>query len=216
MNSEQILAGRLVQSKISDFTFACTDRNIAVPRLGYLVCASLEPNLLLYAVITNITWPGDELVNQLARSSQVEKAIVSDNRFQRGSGPMIQATNVGFRDAKIHHTLPSQAAYSLTEIYLCSPQEIVAFTSASLAYLRLLLLAAESTPIADLVAAHFQECFSAHCTQGDPRWIKQAVTRLASLLQTDYVTVVNIFEAIAQRIPGESFATYPNGKTNDE
>jgi hypothetical protein len=206
MEAKQIIVGRLVESSISGFTFACTAKAIANIELGALVRANISDRLSLFSLIENITWPGDAMVAQLAQSPYLDDAIIQDNQSGRGNLPLIQVINVGYQNREeIFHVLAPQPASSLTEIYLCTPNELAAFTQVSFAYLRLILLTEDKTHIADLIAAHLIAADYAHRQCGEVDWTSLAARRLARLLRNDYDQVMDVFEAISVRVPLSHF-----------
>jgi len=197
-----VIIGRLLQSNVRSFRFTCIEKTIALPRIGGLVCAEIDTDLLVFGVITDILWLSDELIAQLARAENIERGVVTDNQFQRAAGQYIDVLSVGYRDTSIHHALPPRPPLSLEQIRLCSAQEIIEFSGPSYTYFRLLLEAQDDIPINDVVAAHLVQAHAAHHAGGSPDWILGAVDYLIELLVDDYAGLTGVLEAMAQIDPG--------------
>ena len=98
--------------------------------------------------------------------------------------------------------LPPRPPLSLDQIFLCSPEELCAFTSAGrFGYFRHILRAAD-IPIDALLAAHLQQASLAQQQRGDPHWLDAASQELITLLRDDYQALMNVLSAVSDIFPG--------------
>ncbi len=128
----------------------------------------------------------------------MEAGIIADNRVNRSVPVEMSVIVAGYKQGgRIFHLLPPRPALSLDEIFLCSDEEVVQFTSSgSFGYLRH-VLHAKDLPIAELLAAHLQQAQSAHTAAGDPNWSNAATQELIVLLRDDYPTLMAVLSAIS-------------------
>jgi hypothetical protein len=200
-----IILGRLIFSEATRFRFACSPSNTSIPKIGDLVCTLPESGSEAYGIIANITWQSDEMIAQLARQQTIQPGIVSDNQFQRSTGQWIDVLIVGYRDQTLQYMLAPRPPTSLERVKLCSPEEIVVFSSGTMAYFRLILTAQEF-PAADVFVGFVCAAYAAHLANGSSAWIRAAVDYLTELEIADYQLLVGILETLSLRLPDEVFA----------
>jgi hypothetical protein len=104
---------------------------------------------------------------------------------------------VGYRqEGRIFHLLPPRPPLSLDKIYLCDGEEVCQFTAAGrFGYFRHILRAV-LLPVGELLAAHLQQAYLAHCQNGDPDWASHATQELIVLLRDDYQTLMSVLSAV--------------------
>jgi hypothetical protein len=86
-------------------------------------------------------------------------------------------------------------------IYLCTPEQVCAFTSAGrFGYFRHVLRAAD-LPVGELLAAHVLQGRQAHAaSHGSPDWAAHAAQELITLLRDDYATLMQVLGALGEVI----------------
>lgn len=94
----------------------------------------------------------DLMINELVMAEAVNRNVLRDQRENRMVPVEISVLNVGYyAEGAFVHSLPPRPPMSLTEVTLCTPDEVIAFTRQP-DYFRLILQAAE-VPSDDLLAA---------------------------------------------------------------
>ncbi len=103
---------------------------------------------------------------------------------------------VGYeQDGKIYHLLPPRPPLSLDVIYLCSEEELAAFTGAGkFGYFRH-ILQAKYLPIGEVLAAHILEVKN---KTKNEKWVAQATQELITLLRDDYPTLMSVLGALGE------------------
>jgi hypothetical protein len=185
MNGIEI--GRLLRSGTTGFVVGCKVTQLSAPSFGALVRVPLEAGYQVYGLIYDMHIEDDGLVRQLITAEGVSKEVLQDNRKNRNVPVEISVLVLGYEeDGNISHLLPPRPPLSLDVIYLCTPDEVVRFTSAGrFGYFRH-ILRDEDKPIAELLAAHLQQAKQAQEEAGHPEWYKMAVNELVTLLRDDY------------------------------
>jgi len=84
----------------------------------------------------------------------------------------------------------------LDEIFLCTPEEIAAFTSAGrMGYLRH-IMRDQNKPVAELLAAHLKNTREVQEAEGHSEWFDAAVEELITLMKDDYPTLMTVLGVV--------------------
>lgn len=193
-----IEVGRLLRGATTGFVVGCRVSQIDAPALGALVLVPQAGGYDIFGVIHDIHVDDDGLVRQLVTADGVADNIIQDNRVNRNVPLEISVLAVGYRQhGRIVHLLPPRPALSLDLIYLCTPEEICAFTSAGhFGYFRHILRSAD-LPVGEILAAHLQQAHVVQQAAGHPGWVQQAAQELITLLRDDYATLMAVLGALA-------------------
>lgn len=194
--------GRLLRAGTAGFVVGCHVTHLTAPSFGALVRVPLEDSYQIYGLIHDIHIDDDGLVRQLVTAAGIDENIIADNRLNRNVPLEISVLAVGYcQDGRIYHLLPPRPPLSLDVIYLCTPEEVCAFTSAGrFGYFRHILRAADQ-PIGELLAAHIQQAQRMHAACGSPDWIDRATQELITLLRDDYPTLMSVLSALGDINP---------------
>jgi hypothetical protein len=197
--AQEIEIGRLLRAGTAGFVAGCRVTQLEAPAFGALVRAPLLNDYQVYGIIYDIRIEDDGLVRQLITAEGVDAAIIADNRENRNVPVEISVLALGYRRGQaISHLLPPQPPLSLDSIYLCSPAELVEFTSAGrMGYLRH-ILRSRDLPIGELLAAHLAAAGPAHDELGSADWRAVAVQELIAQLRDDYSTLTAVLNALGE------------------
>lgn len=202
MNESKITIGKLLRADNSQFVAGCRVSELDAPAFGALVRVELGEKIDVYGLISNISIADDGLVRQLVSGVSLPPEYSADNRFNRNLPVEISVLTVGYREElAIYHLLPPRPPLSLDTIYLCSPAELVSFTSCGrFGYFRH-ILRAFTLPVGELLAAHLKQAHTAHLAAGNPQWFAEAARELITLLRDDHTTLTNVLGALANIDP---------------
>lgn len=197
-----IQIGRILSAATTEFVVGCRVNQLEAPGFGNLVRVPVIEDLQTYGLIYDMRINDDGLVRQLVTAHGVDEAVINDNRVNRNMPVEMSVLVVGYQHGEqIKHLLPPRPALSLDMITQCSPEEIVAFTSAGrFGYLRH-VLRAENAPVGELLAAHIAQAESAHRAAGDESWGQRVAAELITLLRDDYATLMNVLSALGDALP---------------
>ena len=191
--------GRLLRSGTTGFVVGCRVSQLDAPSFGALVRVPLEAAYDVYGLIYDIHIDDDGLVRQLITAEDVPEEVLRDNRENRNVPVEIGVLAVGYeKDGRIFHLLPPRPPLSLDTIYLCSPDEIVRFTSAGrFGYFRHLLRDTDK-PVDELLAAHLMAARSAQVAAGNHEWFDTALHELIVAVRDDYQGLMNLLGAAGE------------------
>jgi len=197
MNGIEI--GRLLRSGTTGFVVGCRVSQLEAPSFGALVRVPLEESYQVYGLIYDIHIDDDGLVRQLITAEDVPEEVLRDNRENRNVPVEIGVLALGYQEGeRILHLLPPRPPLSLDAIYLCTPEEIVAFTgSGNFGYFRH-ILRDENKPVDELLAAHLMAARDAQESAGHPDWLPQALSELIALKRDDYQGLMNLLRAAGE------------------
>lgn len=195
----EIKIGRLLRSSTPKFVVGCQVKQLDSPGFGSLVRVPIEKDYQVYGLIYDIRIDEDDLIRQLVTTEGVDEAVIADNRINRNVPVEMAVLVVGYEEGQtIRHLLPRRPALSLDMIYLCSPDELVRFTSAGrFGYFRH-ILRADDTPVGELLAAHITNVYQ---SSKDPDWVVRASRELISLLRDDHDTLMTVLGALSDAVP---------------
>ena len=149
------LVGRILRASTRGFDCGIHSNAInAAHNFGSFVKAPIvnDASVSALGVIYRMEIKDDQLITELVMGEQVPFNVLQDQRENRMIPVEIKALNIGFADENgFVHSLPPRPPMSLSDVEVCTPQEIYDFTQRS-DYLRLILGAAE-VPTDDLIAA---------------------------------------------------------------
>jgi hypothetical protein len=197
MNDIEI--GRLLRSGTTGFVVGCRVNQLDAPSFGAMVRVPLEESYQVYGLIYDIHIDDDGLVRQLITAEKVPEEVLRDNRENRNVPVEIGVLALGYQEGgQIFHLLPPRPPLSLDAIYLCTPEEIVQFTSAGrFGYFRH-VLRDEDKPVDELLAAHLKAARAAHEIAGDKDWFAGALGELIALKRDDYQALTALLRAASE------------------
>lgn len=197
-----IQIGRIMSAATTEFVVGCRVNQLDAPGFGNLVRVPVVEDIQTYGLIYDMRINDDGLVRQLVTAHGVDEAVINDNRVNRNMPVEMSVLVVGYQQGdEIKHLLPPRPALSLDMITQCSPEEVVAFTSAGcFGYLRH-VLHAENAPVGELLAAHIAQAVEAHKAAGDETWGQRVAAELITLLRDDYATLMNVLSALGDALP---------------
>jgi hypothetical protein len=195
----EIEIGRLLRSGTTGFVIGCRVNQLDAPSFGSMVRVPLEENYQVYGLIYDIHIDDDGLIRQLITAQDVPDEVLRDNRENRNVPVEIGVLALGYeKDERIYHLLPPRPPLSLDAIYLCSPQEVVRFTSAGrFGYFRH-ILRDQDKPVEELLAAHMLESRTAQENIGNEGWFEDALQEIITLVRDNYQGLMMMFSAISE------------------
>jgi hypothetical protein len=191
--------GRLLRSGTTGFVVGCRVNQLDAPSLGALVRVPLEEEYQVYGLIYDIHIEDDGLVRQLITAEDVPEEVLRDNRENRNVPVEIGVLALGYEEGgRVSHLLPPRPPLSLDAIYLCTPTEVVTFTSAGrFGYLRH-ILRDEDKPVEELLAAHLRQAKAAQEDAGNVDWYEAALSELITLMRDEYQQLMAILGAAGE------------------
>ena len=195
--ADHIEIGRLLRSETIGFVFGCKLDQIDSPGFGSMVRVKMDDHYQIYGLIYDIRIQDDGLVRQLITSDVLANEAWLDTRGNRTVPVEIGVLALGYeQDGQITHLLPPRPPLSLDEIFLCTPDEIAAFTGAGrMGYLRH-ILRDQNKPVAELLAAHLKNAREVQEAAGHPEWFEAAVEELITLMKDDYPTLMTVLGVV--------------------
>lgn len=193
----EIQVGRLLSANSRQYLVGCHASQISVPAIGALTRVDLAADYAVYGLIVDIAIADDGFVRQLATVDPIDETIIRDHRLNRNVPLEIRVLSVGYRSGgRISHLLPPQPPLGLDLMVLCSPPEIVEFTSSGrFGYLRH-LLSENISLMGEVLAAHLQLAHLAHQEVGNPEWTQKAIQEIITLLRDDYPTLIWVLHCL--------------------
>lgn len=191
--------GHLLRAGVSGFVAGMRVSDWDAPAFGSLLRIPLGENYEIYGLIHDIHIDDDGIVRQLVTAENIADAVIADNRQNRFIPIEISVISVGYaQNGQVRHLLPPRPPLSLDSIYLCSDEELHAFTNAGrFGYFRHILRHAEA-PVGELLAAHLEEAQRVHRERGRAGWGTEAARELIVLLRDDYPTLMAVLSAIGE------------------
>lgn len=197
--TKSIEIGRLLRSETNGFVFGCKLDQIDSPSFGAMVHVKINDHYRIYGIIYDIHIEDDGLVRQLITSNVLANEALRDNRENRTVPVEIGVLALGYEeDGQVSHLLPPRPPLSLDVIYLCTPEQVVHFTSAGrLGYLRQ-ILRDPKLPTDELLAAHLRQARDAHAAAGDEGWFEKVVGEVIALLKDDRQRLMGVLAAVSE------------------
>ena len=208
-----IKIGRLLRSGTTGFVVGCKVNQLDAPSFGAMTRVSLGENYQVYGLIYDIHIDDDGLVRQLITAQDVPEEYMRDTRENRNVPVEVGVLALGYeQDGRISHLLPPRPPLSLDEIFLCTPEEVAAFTGAGrMGYLRH-ILRDQDKPVAELLAAHLRNAREVQETAGHPEWFDAAVEELITLMKDDYPTLMTVLGVVDELETPQSHQVGVNGR----
>lgn len=198
--NQTLQIGRLLRASTTSCVVGCKVTQRDAPALGSLVRIPVDPQtgICIYGLISDIHVDDDGLVRQLVTAEGVSEEVILDNRNNRNVPLEISVIFCGHEvDGKVSHLLPPRPPLTLDQIFLCTDDELYAFTSPPrFGYFRH-LLRAKDIPVGEILASHLQQAAPIHQEHGDPDWIKAAGRELITALRDDYPVLIDVLRALA-------------------
>lgn len=205
MNQDQI--GYLLRASTSGGVAGCRVAELSLPQLGGMLRIPQAGNRQIFAVLTDMHIDDDGLVRQLVTAENISDEVITDNRLHRSVPVELSLLFIGhMQDGEYFHLLPPRPPLTLDEVYICSAQEICAFTAGGrFGYFRH-ILRGEDFPVAEILASHLRQAAFAHLQYGSPVWSRNATRELITLLRDDYPALMNVLGALADAniLPAEA------------
>ncbi len=134
-----------------------------------MTLVSLGNNYKIFGLIYDIHIDDDGLVRQLITAQDVPEEYMRDTRENRNVPVEIGVLALGYeQNGIVSHLLPPDRPSAWTR-FLCTPNEIAAFTGAGrMGYLRH-ILRDQDKPVAELLTAHLRNAREGAGTNGPPR-----------------------------------------------
>jgi hypothetical protein len=194
-----IQIGRLLRASTTGCVIGCQVNQVENLTFGGLVRIPAAPGYQIFGLVYDIHIDDDGLVRQLVTAEHVSDLLIQDNRLNRNIPAEISVLFVGYtRDGKVSHLMPPRPPLSLDEIFSCSAQETLAFTTGNrFGYFRH-ILGNQDLPAAELLAAHLQQTHAVYLQVQDETWLEKAVSELIVLLRDDYETLNRVLGAISE------------------
>lgn len=190
--------GRVLRASTTGFD--CGTRGSRIDEthtFGSFVKVPLDDARSVWAVglIYAIRIDDDPLARELVMAAGVDNSALLDQRENRMVPVEICVINIGciVNDA-MYHSLPPRPPMSLTEVELCSDEEILKFTS-KFDFFRLVLSARE-VPSDELLSAALQHAGWRRDAEARQRFLVECGRRLAGLLSHDLTRLAHVLELI--------------------
>lgn len=200
MNDLEI--GRVLRANTAGFAVGSRVNQLSRPAFGSLVKAQpVDEREAIYGLIYDIHIDDDPLVRRLVLAEDAPPALISDQRENRLLPIEMSVLAVGYQSGdEMRYGLPPRPPLNLDPVLLCQDQqEITRFTD-SLAYLRLILRAGESSvPVDQLLVAHIVTVQEMR-DPGLP-WVMEVVAELIELLRSNYDLLIPTLEALSDALP---------------
>lgn len=149
------IVGRILRAGTRGFDCGTHSNGIGdMHNFGSFVKAPIANDESVFAIglIYRVEIKDDQLVTELVMGEHVPFNVLQDQRQNRMIPVEIKVLNIGFMDhLGFVHSMPPRPPMSLSDVELCTPDEIYGFTE-RFDYFRLILGASE-VPTDDLMAA---------------------------------------------------------------
>ena len=193
---ESDVVGRVLRASTRGYDCGTHSRQIDHRHdFGAFVMVPIANNSEIFAVglIYKVEIKDDQLISELVLGEAVPDTILRDQRENRMIPVEVKVLNIGYVESgAIIQSLPPRPPMSLSDVYLCSPQDVYYFTGRS-DYFRLILGASE-VPSDDLLAAAIRKAanaredeaeryaFHVECGRQLARYLSNDMRRLSYIL----------------------------------
>lgn len=202
MNGDELEIGRVLRASTAGFSVGCRVNQLSTPGFGSMVMAQpVEARETIYGLIYNINIDDDQLIRRLVMVESPRQEVIEDQRRNRLLPIEMSVIAIGY---KLHDVItygfPPRPPLNLDPVTLCQGAvEITRFTD-NLAYLRLILRAANSNvPVDQLLVAHINNVY--HIRGNDTAWALAAIHELIELLRGNYEILIPTLDALSTAIP---------------
>ena len=198
--NQTLQIGRLLRASTTSCVVGCKVTQREAPALGSLVRIPIDSQtgISIYGLISDIHVDDDGLVRQLVTAEGVSDEVILDNRNNRNVPLEISVIFCGHETSgKVSHLLPPRPPLTLDQIFLCTEEEVFAFTlPPRFGYFRH-LLRANDIPVGEILASHLQQTAPLHQQKGNPGWGREAGRELITALRDDYPVLIDVLRALA-------------------
>ncbi|MCL4249953.1 MAG: hypothetical protein KJ065_17530 [Anaerolineae bacterium] len=197
------IVGRVLRASTTGFD--CGTRGSHINEhfvFGSFVKVSIAEDYSAYAIglIYAIRIEDDPLARELVMAAVVDNSALLDQRENRMVPVEIAVINVGYtHGANVIQALPPRPPLSLSEVQLCSPDEIYYFTR-RFDYFRVVLGASE-VPSDELLAAAIRNAAAAYPDSERYAFLVQSGRQLAALLSHDLKRLSRVLALIKPERP---------------
>ena len=197
--SNDTTVGRVLRASTRGFDCGAHSRNIGENHdFGAFVKAPIANNDYVFAIglIYKVEIKDDQLIAELVLGEAVPDAILRDQRENRMIPVEIKVLNVGYiAGGQIVHSMPPRPLMSLSDVVLCSREEVYYFTLKH-DFFRLILGASE-VPSQDLMAAAIRYASTVYADETDRRnYLVSCGRQLARDLSNDLKRLSHILALI--------------------
>jgi hypothetical protein len=133
MAAQNDIVGRVLRA--STRGFACGTHSMKIDdrhSFGAFVKAPVanDPAFSVVGLIYSVEIKDDQLVNELVMAEEVDSNVLRDQRENRMIPVEVSVLNVGYMgsDNSMFHSLPPRPPMSLSEVQLCTAEEVFYFT----------------------------------------------------------------------------------------
>jgi hypothetical protein len=184
MVSKRLNVGRVLRAGTQGFVVGCEVLQPDIPTFGSFVWAEgVAPGSAIYGLIYNVSLEDDLFARHFIGADTPEE-VVRDQRENRQVPIEVSVLAVGCGDGDaILHCLPPQPPVTLDWLYLCTDEEVRAFT-ARFDYFRL-VLEARQAPTDELLVASVRTAAAARLEHERQPFLVEAGRELARLLAGD-------------------------------
>jgi hypothetical protein len=194
--STHFMVGRVLRSSIQGFVVASRIPEPEVPVFGSFVHVEIQQGTTeLIGLVYDIQIADDPFIRQLALREEPDQVALADQREIRGVPIEIGVVAVGYRNGEgIFYGLPPQPPITLDHIFICTDEEVRAFT-ARLDFIRLLLHSRE-IPADELLVSCLRLAARAR-PQGERRqFLLDSGRELARLMGSDLVRLETLLNRL--------------------
>lgn len=148
-------------------------------------------------LISAVEIKDDMMISELVMAEWVNPNVLRDQRENRMIPVEVSVLNIGYHNGQQYiHSLPPRPPMSLSEVVLCSPDEICAFTT-RFDFFRLVLQAAD-VPSEDLLATSLRVALDCRAPDDRDAFRVAAGRHLAKLLTTDLRRLANVLALLSR------------------
>lgn len=184
---EQYRVGRVLRATTRGFACGTSSRNVSTRHdFGAFVRAPIANDESCYVIglIYAVEVKDDQLITELVMSDGIEANVLADQRQNRMVPVEVDVLNVGYlQNGAMIHSLPPRPPMSLSEVELCSAEEVYHFTQRC-DFFRLVIMAAD-VPSDDLIAAALRHASWAYPEEMRYDFMVRCGRHLARLLGGD-------------------------------
>lgn len=194
--------GRVLRANTAGFAVGSRINQLSTPGFGSLVKAQpVGESEAVYGLIYNINIDDDQLIRRLVMVEDPRTEVIEDQRRNRILPIEMSVLAIGYRlDGRLFYSLPPRPPLNLDPVLLVTDEEELRQFTDNLGYLRLILRAAGSVPVDQLLVAHMHNAYRTR--GGDVEWVVSVVAELIELLRSNYEVLIPTLEALSSAIPG--------------
>ena len=196
--------GRVLRASTAGYAVGCRVNQLSGPSFGCLVKAAPAGNReTIYGLIYDIHINDDQLIQRLVMTEDPRPEIIEDQRQNRMLPLEMSVLTVGHgANGSLRHGLPPRPPLNLDPVFLCTPEETLAFTN-DLGYLRLIMRnSALRVPVDQLIQSHVMSVFEMR--GNDEAWAMAAVREVIEQLRGNYDLLMPTLEGLSAALPSLS------------